>query len=101
MRNRSNTPPKDESAFINGGSAGLNTEENKHESKKTVVSKAKPVSISLADENLRAIDNVIKNEMVEGGVRVNRSDVVRAAVMGLEKLTKAEISKLIEKAKLK
>ncbi|WP_312319055.1 hypothetical protein [Atlantibacter hermannii] len=101
MRNRSNTPPKDESAFINGGSAGLNTEENKPEIKKTVVSKAKPVSISLADENLRAIDNIIKNEMVEGGVRVNRSDVVRAAVMGLEKLTKAEISKLIEKAKLK
>ena len=101
MRNRSNTPPKDESAFINGGSAGLNTEENKPEIKKTVVSKAKPVSISLADENLRAIDNVIKNEMVEGGVRVNRSDVARAAVMGLEKLTKAEISKLIEKAKLK
>ena len=66
-----------------------------------MVSKAKPVSISLADENLRAIDNVIKNEMLEGGVRVNRSDVVRAAVMGLEKLTKAEISKLIEKAKLK
>ena len=34
MRNRSNTPPKDESAFINGGSAGLNTEENKPEIKK-------------------------------------------------------------------
>jgi len=101
MRNRSNTPPKDESAFINGGSAGLNAEENKPEIKKAAMSKAKPVSISLADENLRAIDNVIKNEMLEGGGRVNRSDVVRAAVMGLEKLTKAEISKLIEKAKLK
>nr|WP_318384843.1 hypothetical protein [uncultured Enterobacter sp.] len=101
MRNRAHTPPKDEASFIHGGSAGLNTTEVEASTKKPTASKAKPVSISLADENLRAIDNVIREEMLSGRTRANRSDVVRAAVMALEMLTKDEISQLIEKAKLK
>ncbi|WP_318367063.1 hypothetical protein [Enterobacter sp.] len=101
MRNRANTPPKDEASFINGGSAGLNTKEVETPAKKPTASKAKPVSISLAEDNLRAIDNVIREEMLTGRTRVNRSDVVRAAVMALEALSKNEISSLIEKAKLK
>ncbi|ARF52379.1 hypothetical protein [Pantoea stewartii] len=101
MRNRSHTPPRDEAAFIHGGSAGLSAKETELPSKKQASGKAKPVSISLADENLRAIDNVIKDEMLSGRTRVNRSDVVRAAVMALDTLSREEITQLIEKAKLK
>lgn len=101
MRNRSQTPAKDENSFINGGTAGLNTKAVEPNTKMPATSKAKPVSISLAEDNLRAIDNVIRDEMLSVGKRVNRSDVVRAAVMGLDKLSKDEISQLIEKAKLK
>jgi len=101
MRNRSHIPPKDEDSFIHGGSAGLNTKEIEPTIKKPSMSKAKPVSISLADENLHAIDKVIREEMLAGRTRVNRSDVVRAAVMALETLTVKEISQLIDKAKLK
>ncbi|XUA21490.1 hypothetical protein ACQVA2_21955 (plasmid) [Citrobacter sp. OP27] len=101
MRNRANTPPRDESSFIHGGSAGIDKVVETQPAKKPVTSKAKPVSISLADENLKAIDDVIRNEMMTGNSRVNRSDVVRAAVMSLEKLSKSDISILIERAKLK
>lgn len=101
MRNRAYTPPKDESSFINGGSAGLNSKSSDLPTGKSVSSKAKPVSISLAEENLYAIDKVIRDEMLSGRTRVNRSDVVRAALMALEKLSQVEISQLVEKAKLK
>lgn len=101
MRNRSNTPPRDEDSFINGGSAGLTSKAVEPVTKKAVTSKAKPISISLAEDNLRAIDDVIREEMMAGSARVNRSDVVRAAVMALETLSKNEISILIRKAKLK
>lgn len=63
-------------------------------------SKAKPVSISFADENLRSIDNTIREEMNNSGLRVNRSDVVRAAVMAFESLSLDERSSLIQKAKM-
>lgn len=101
MRNRAHTPPKDETSFINGGSAGLTLKQPVEPSKKPVGSKAKPVSISLADENLNSIDNIIREEMLSGRSRVNRSDVVRAAVMALENLSRDEISQLIEKSRLK
>ncbi|CAK6501361.1 MAG: hypothetical protein E6Z83_19220 [Pantoea sp.] len=97
MRNRANTPPKDENAFINGGTAGLNAVPEKVS---TVKSKAKPVSISFADTNLKSIDNCIRDEMNNTGHRVNRSDVVRAAVMAFESLNQHERSELIQKAKL-
>ena len=97
MRNRSNTPPKDESAFINGGSAGLGlVQEKKHESN----SKAKPVRISFAESNLSAIDNCIRDEMNKSGTRVNRSDIVRAAITKFENLNTEERSELIKNAKL-
>ena len=101
MRNRANTQSRDEASFINGGTAGLHNKDLEASSKKVATSKAKPVSISLAEENLSAIDNIIREEMLSGRSRVNRSDVVRAAVMALEKLHRNEISQLIEKAKLK
>ncbi|MHC3778413.1 ribbon-helix-helix domain-containing protein [Enterobacter hormaechei] len=101
MRNRAHTPPRDEASFINGGTAGLNAIKPDEPSTKPATSKAKPVSISLAEENLNSIDNVIKEEMLSGNRRVNRSDVVRAAVMALENLSRAEISQLIEKSRLK
>lgn len=97
MRNRANTPPKDENAFINGGSAGLGTVQEKVSK---VKSKAKPVSISFATSNLESIDNCIRDEMNNTGNRVNRSDVVRAAIMAFEKLNHAERSELISHAKL-
>ncbi|MCX0498983.1 MULTISPECIES: hypothetical protein [Erwiniaceae] len=97
MRNRANTPPKDDSAFINGGTAGLTVMADKITKPK---SKAKPVSISFADENLRSIDNTIREEMNNSGLRVNRSDVVRAAVMAFESLSLDERSSLIQKAKM-
>ncbi|EPO7771474.1 hypothetical protein ACUF8H_004195 [Klebsiella aerogenes] len=101
MRNRAHTPPRDEASFINGGTAGLNAKKPDEQSTKPTTSKAKPVSISLAKENLNSIDNVIKEEMLSGNRRVNRSDVVRAAVMALENLSREEISQLIEKSRLK
>lgn len=101
MRNRANTPPRDESTFIHGGTAGIDTKQEDKPKATKVSSRAKPVSISFAEENLRAIDDVIRGEMQSGTPRVNRSDVVRAAVMGLENLSKTEISELIKKAKLK
>lgn len=97
MRNRANTPAKDESAFINGGTAGPGVVPDK---KNLAKSKAKPVSISFADSNLQSIDNCIRDEMNNSGLRVNRSDVVRAAVMAFEKLSENERSKLINSAKL-
>lgn len=101
MRNRAHIPPRDEASFINGGTAGLTAKNPDEPSNKSATSKAKPVSISLAEKNLNSIDNVIKEEMLSGNRRVNRSDVVRAAVMALENLSREEISQLIEKSKLK
>lgn len=101
MRNRAHTPPRDEASFINGGTAGLTAKNLDEPGKKTAGSKAKPVSISLADENLNSIDNIIREEMLSGSSRVNRSDVVRAAVMALGNLSREEISQLIEKSRLK
>lgn len=97
MRNRANTSPKDESAFINGGTAGVTVVPEKST---TVKSKAKPVSISFADVNLKSIDSAIRDEMNNSGLRVNRSDVVRAAVMAFESLSISERSVLIKKAKM-
>lgn len=100
MRNRANTPSRDEAAFINGGSAGTDTPTKKTD-KSRVVSKAKPVSVSLFEDNLRDIDAIIREEMVSGSARVNRSDVMRAAVQALKKLDKSAISFLIQEAKQK
>lgn len=97
MRNRSNTPPKDESAFINGGSAGLGLVQEKIPDTR---SKTKPVSISFAVSNLDSIDNCIRDKMNNSGSRVNHSDIVRAAIMKFEKLNLEERSELIKKAKL-
>lgn len=98
MRNRANTQPRDEAAFINGGTAGLDNAK-KSSDKSSVVSKAKPVSISFFEENLKDIDELITAEMVSGKGRVNRSDVVRAAVEALKTLSKTEASRLIAEAK--
>ena len=98
MRNRANTPPRDEASFISGGTAGL---DKVQEVKQKTSAKAKPVSISFSELNLESIDSHIRNEMMSGNSRVNRSDVVRAAIMGLEQLSKSEISVLIKKAKMK
>ncbi|EOW6411114.1 MULTISPECIES: hypothetical protein [Cronobacter] len=97
MRNRVNTPVRDEDAFINAGTAtaaSTTAQENKKSSR------AKPVSISLSEDNLALIDSYIASEASKGSVRVNRSDVVRAAIMGLEQLSSDEISALISQAKL-
>lgn len=98
MRNRASTPPRDETAFIHGGTAGTDKPAKTPE-KSRVVSKAKPVSISLFEDNIKDIDDIIREEMVSGSARVNRSDVMRAAVGALKKLTKSEISILIQEAK--
>ncbi|MFB4363003.1 MULTISPECIES: hypothetical protein [Pantoea] len=100
MRNRANTPPRDEAAFINGGTAGTDKPE-KSPHKSRPVRKAKPVSISLFEDNLEDIDSIIREEMVSGSARVNRSDVVRAAVEALKKLDKSDISNLIEETRQK
>lgn len=100
MRNRANVPPRDESAFINGGTAGTDKPAPTPE-KARIVSKAKPVSVSLFEDNLRDIDDIIRDEMVSGSVRVNRSDVMRAAVEALKKLEKSEISALLQETRLK
>ncbi|EMC7720527.1 ribbon-helix-helix domain-containing protein (plasmid) [Escherichia coli] len=102
MRNRANTSPRDEAAFINGGTAGLDKgfdNTKKSSDKSSVVSKAKPVSISFFEENLKDIDALITAEMVSGKGRVNRSDVVRAAVEALKTLSKTEVSRLIAEVK--
>lgn len=103
MRNRSSTPVRDENAFINGGTAGIDHRRNQNEDSdyKTKSIKAKPVSISFADENLQAIDRHIKNEIMSGNARANRSDVVRAGILALDMLSEAEVSQLIAKVKLK
>ncbi|WP_435583504.1 hypothetical protein [Klebsiella pneumoniae] len=99
MRNRANTPSRDEAAFINGGTAGIDNTKVTSE-RPLAVSKAKPVSISFFEENLKDIDNIfITGEMISGKSRVNRSDVVRAAVEALKSLSKTEISRLIAEAK--
>lgn len=98
MRNRVNTPSRDEAAFINGGTAGIDNTKVTSE-RPLAVSKAKPVSISFFEENLKDIDDLIAGEMISGKSRVNRSDVVRAAVEALKSLSKTEISRLIAEAK--
>jgi chromosome partitioning protein len=100
VRNRANTPPRDEAAFINGGTAATDKPANNTE-KSRVVSKAKPVSVSLFEDNLADIDTIIREEMVSGSARVNRSDVMRAAVEALKNLSKSEISTLIKEARQK
>ncbi|EOY62446.1 TPA: Par-like protein [Klebsiella pneumoniae] len=57
------------------------------------------MSISFFEENLKDIDDLITGEMISGKGRVNRSDVVRAAVEALKSLSKTEISRLIAEAK--
>ncbi|EDY3919733.1 Par-like protein [Salmonella enterica subsp. enterica serovar Infantis] len=57
------------------------------------------MSISFFEENLKDIDDLITAEIVSGKGRVNRSDVVRAAVEALTTLSKTEISRLIAEAK--
>ena len=98
MRNRANTPSRDEAAFINGGTAGIDNTKVTSE-RPLAVSKAKPVSISFFEENLKDIDALITAEMVSGKGRVNRSDVVRAAVEALKTLSKTEVSRLIAEVK--
>ena len=83
MRNRANTPSRDEAAFINGGTAGIDNTKVTSE-RPLAVSKTKPVSISFFEENLKDIDDLIAGEMISGKSRVNRSDVVRAAVEALK-----------------
>lgn len=97
MRNRASTPPKDENAFINAGTAAVSAPAVKDAKKSP---KAKPVSISLSEENLALIDSYIANEAAKGSVRVNRSDIVRAAIMGFEQLSADEITSLIKQAKM-
>ena len=53
----------------------------------------------LLEENLKDIDALITAEMVSGKGRVNRSDVVRAAVEALKTLSKTEVSRLIAEVK--
>lgn len=101
MRNRSGTIKHDEADFINNGTAnfsGKNTPQRITEPTQKI--KAKPVSISFANENLLSIDEHIKNEILAGNSRVNRSDIVRAAIMALDSLPRKDISKLIKKAKI-
>lgn len=100
MRNRSNTPPRTETDFIHAGSAGIDST-TPSLSKTVSVRKAKPVSISFFEDNLQDLDNIIREEMVLGNARVNRSDVVRASIEALKKLSKSDISSLIAKAKQK
>ncbi|AXF78973.1 hypothetical protein LU604_26090 (plasmid) [Erwinia tracheiphila] len=100
MRNRSNTPPRSEDAFIHGGTAGVD-KTLKQSDKLQVVNKAKPVSISFFETNLQDIDEIIREEMLSGRPRVNRSDIVRAAVESLKNLSKTEISRLISGVKHK
>lgn len=101
MRNRSNTPSRSESDFVNGGTAGttnMSTPSNLTAPRKSA--KAKPVSISFAEENLLMIDEYIKDETLLGNARVNRSDIVRAALIGFENFSEAERTELIKRARL-
>lgn len=95
MRNRSNTPSRSENDFIHGGTAGIDKSDNKNK----IAKKAKPVSISFFEDNLSDIDTIIRNEMVSGNARVNRSDVIRAAISALKNLSEIEISRLIFESK--
>lgn len=97
MRNRSNTPSRSENDFIHGGTAGIDKSDNKTKT----VKKAKPISISFFEDNLNDIDSIIRNEMVSGNARVNRSDVIRAAISALKNLSETEISRLISDSKKK
>lgn len=98
MRNRSNTPSRSENDFIHGGTAGIDKSDNKNKIAKKA-KKAKPVSISFFEDNLSDIDTIIRNEMVSGNARVNRSDVIRAAISALKNLSEIEISRLISESK--
>lgn len=100
MKNRSNTPSRAETTFIHGGSAGIDKSVNATDKIRSI-NKAKPVSISFFEDNLNDIDSIIRNEMISGSARVNRSDVVRAAVSALKNQSKSEISRLISEAKQK
>lgn len=103
MRNRASTPPRDENEFINAGTAGIDHVNTRavEKSDASKHSKAKPVSISFTAENLQGIDLHIRNEIVSGNVRVNRSDIVRAALLALDDLSPNEVSMLIGRVKLK
>lgn len=102
MRNRAGIVKEREDAFINGGSAELKQPipEPKPVPESAKKVKARPVSISFTDSNLEAIDTHLRNEIMSGNARVNRSDIVRAAILSLENLSSDEISKLIASAKL-
>lgn len=103
MRNRAGTPNRDENDFINAGTADIDkpVKQSVEPPESVKASKAKPVSISLAEENYLSIERHIKNEIMYGNTRANRSDVVRAAILALDKLPQKEVSELIEKAKMR
>lgn len=101
MRNRTNIPPRDEAAFINGGTAGIDKATPEKASQRKQNTKAKPISFSLTEENLVNIDAVIRDAMNAGITGVGRSDVVRAALIALEKLSKDEVASLVRDAKLR
>ncbi|WP_130100436.1 hypothetical protein [Siccibacter turicensis] len=101
MRNRTNIPPRDEAAFINGGTAGIDKATPEKTTQRKQNAKAKPISFSLTEENLVNIDAVIRDAMNAGITGVGRSDVVRAALIALEKLSKDEVASLVRDAKLR
>lgn len=103
MKNRSLTPARSENDFINAGTAGIDgfSQNESRNFYKAKTNKAKPISISLAEEHLNTIDRFIKEEAIAGNARVNRSDIVRAGILGLEKLSQLQLTELIEKVKLK
>lgn len=103
MRNRAGTTNRNETEFINAGTAGVDNPLNQSVEipEPVKVSKAKPVSISLAEENYLSIDRHIRNEVMHGNTRANRSDIVRAAILALDKLSQNEVSELIQRSKLK
>ena len=100
MRNRTPSASRDETAFIHGGSAGIDASTEQPKNSK-ILNKAKPISISFSEKNLRDIDDIIRGEMRSSGARANRSDVVRAAVTAVKNQSKCAISALIKEAKLK
>lgn len=101
MRNRAHVPPRDEKAFINGGTAGVDVKQPESSAQRKQTAKAKPISFSLTEDNLSRIDEVIRDLMMEGISGVNRSDVVRAALLSMEKLQKDDIAALIKESKLR
>ncbi|CBJ48213.1 hypothetical protein [Erwinia amylovora] len=102
MRNRARTIKRDEADFINSGTANVNGQNTAPQSvnKSAPKIKARPVSISFANENLLSIDEHIKSEVLAGNSRVNRSDIVRAAIMALDNLPREDIARLIQRAKM-